>query len=303
MEWYVVPTGRVWVEPGGAMGLVPKPLWIEHQPLDDQQRAPMDLNSLLVFSERKTILIDTGMGDKLSTKAVNNWGLEWPEGTLLDNLSKHGISAGDVDIVISTHLHSDHCGGNTTLAWAELTPTFPNAQYFVQRMEFADAYNPDVRTRGTYLPENFVPVWQAGQLNLLHGHAQITSEVRCEVTRGHTRGHQSVILEDGTEPPVLFVSDLASYAVHLARVSWVTAYDVEPLETIRSKERIQAWALKHDAVLVFQHDTHTRLGKLILNEKGRPAIKMLAAWINPNAKQITPATPLIAIAPRFSPLL
>ncbi|MEN8240954.1 MAG: MBL fold metallo-hydrolase [Chloroflexota bacterium] len=277
MEWHVIPTARVWVEPGGAMGLVPKPLWIEHQPLDAEQRAPMDLNSLLVFSEGKTILIDTGMGDKLPPKAVKNWGLEYPEGTMLENLSAHGVSPENVDIVIDTHLHSDHCGGNTTLAWAELTPTFPNAQYYVQQMEFADAYNPDLRTRGTYLPENFVPVWQAGKLNLIHGDTEITSQVRCVLTRGHTRGHQSVIIDDGKKPPVLFVSDLASYAIHMARTSWVTAYDVEPLETIRSKQRIQEWALKHDAVLVFQHDTHTRLGKLVLNEKGRPAVERIAA--------------------------
>jgi glyoxylase-like metal-dependent hydrolase (beta-lactamase superfamily II) len=277
MEWHVIPTGRVWVDPGGAMGLVPKALWIEHQPLDEDQLVPMDLNSMLVFSEDKTIVIDTGIGDKLSPKAAKNWGLDYPEGSLLENLAVHGVSAEDVDIVISTHYHSDHCGGNTTMADNQLLPTFPNAQYTVQRMEFADAYNPDVRTRGTYLPENFVPVWSAGRLKLLHGDSEITSEVRCVVTRGHTRGHQSVILDDGENPPVLFVSDLASYALHLARASWMTAYDVEPLETIRSKHRIQTWALEQDAMLVFQHDTHTRLGKMYLNDKGRPAIETLAA--------------------------
>jgi glyoxylase-like metal-dependent hydrolase (beta-lactamase superfamily II) len=275
MEWHVIPTGRVWVDPGGAFGLVPKPLYIEHQPLDEEHRAPMDLNSLLVFSEGKTILVDTGMGHKLPPKAEKNWGLEWPEGTLLENLSKHGVSAEDVDIVLGTHYHSDHCGGNTLEQDGELLPTFPNAQYYVQNMEFADAYNPDARTRSTYLAENFVPVWRAGMLNLLHGDIQITNEVRCLLTRGHTRGHQSIVLDDGKDPPVIFLSDLCSYAVHLARASWVTAYDVEPLETIRTKQKVQKWALENNALLVFQHDTYTRMGNMYINERGRPAIETL----------------------------
>ena len=269
MEWHLIPTGRVWVEPGGAMGLVPRPLWIEHQPVDEQQRTPMDLNSLLVFSEGRTIVIDTGLGHKLPDKAAANWGLEWPEGTLLENLAKHGVSPEDVDLVIDTHLHSDHCGGNTLLEDGEILPTFPKAEYWVQRLEFADAYHPDARTAGTYLAENFVPLWKGGQLKLLHGDTAATSEVRTVVTRGHTRGHQSVILEDGENPPVMFVSDLASYAIHFAKTAWVTAYDVEPLETIRTKARWQQWALENDATLIFQHDAYIRMGKLTLDERGR----------------------------------
>ncbi len=275
MEWHIIPTGRVWVEPGGAMGLVPRPMWIEHQPVDDQQRTPMDLNSLLVFSEGKTILIDTGIGHKLSDKAEMQWGLEWPEGTLLENLAKHGVAPESIDLVIDTHLHSDHCGGNTALVGDKIIPTFPNAEYWVQRMEFADAYLPDARTRGTYLPENFVPLWKEDRLKLLHGDTTVTNEVRTVVTRGHTRGHQSILLEDGENPPVFFVSDLASYSIHFARTSWVTAYDVEPLETIRTKTGWQKWALETNATLIFQHDCYTRSGKLILNDRGRYEIAML----------------------------
>lgn len=276
MEWHIIPTGRVWVEPGGAMGLVPRPLWIEHQPVDDLQRTPMDLNCLLVFSAGKIIVIDTGLGHKLSEKGAKNWGLEFPEGTLVENLAAHGVSPEDVDLVIDTHLHADHCGGNTMLDGGEVVPTFPRAEYWVQRLEFADAYNPDVRTRGTYLAENFVPLWTMGKLRLLHGDTIITPEVRTVLTRGHTRGHQSVILEDGQNPPVFFVSDLASYSVHFAKTAWVTAYDVEPLETIRTKARWQQWALDAGAVLVFQHDTHIRTGRLIRDKRGRYEIEMVS---------------------------
>jgi glyoxylase-like metal-dependent hydrolase (beta-lactamase superfamily II) len=275
MEWQLIPTGRVWVDPGGAMGLVPRPLWIDHQPVDPQQRTPMDLNSLLVRSEGKNILIDTGMGYKLDQKAQGLWGLEWPEGTLLENLARHGLAPEHIDIVIDTHLHSDHCGGNTFLEGDQVQPTFPRAEYFVQRMEFADAFHPDARTRGTYLPENFVPLWQSGQLTLLHGDTDFTPHVRTVVTRGHTRGHQSVIIQPEDGPPVFFLSDLASYALHFARTSWVTAYDVEPLETIRTKTRWQQWAYESEAVLVFQHDCYTRKGRLVKDEKGQYSVERL----------------------------
>ncbi|MEJ2756935.1 MAG: MBL fold metallo-hydrolase [Anaerolineales bacterium] len=275
MEWQIISAGRVWVEPGGAMGLVPRPLWIEHQPVDDQQRTPMDLNCLLIFSDGKTILVDTGLGHKLDAKAEENWGLEWPEGTLVENLAKHGVSPEDVDLVVNTHLHADHCSGNTRLEGDAVVPTFPNAEYWVQRMEFADAYHPDARTRGTYLLENFVPIWKNGQYRLLHGDTPVTKEVRTTLTRGHTRGHQSVVIEDGENPPVLFVSDLASYAIHFAKTAWVTAYDVEPLETITTKAVWQQWALETGATLIFQHDAHIRTGRLILNERGRMEIEQL----------------------------
>jgi glyoxylase-like metal-dependent hydrolase (beta-lactamase superfamily II) len=269
MEWHIIPTGRVWVEPGGALGLVPRPLWIEQQPVDDQNRVPMDLNCLLIRSEGKTILVDTGIGDKLSEKEMRHWGLEWPEGTLAENLAKHGVQPEEVDIVVNSHLHSDHCGGNTERVGGEAAPTFPNAEYWVQRMEFANATHPDPRTRNTYLKENFEPVWQRGQLKLLHGDTTITNQARCLVTRGHTRGHQCVILEEGDNPPVLFLADLASYALHMVHTSWVTAYDVEPLETITTKQRWQAWALKNEALLVFQHDIYTRLGRLFKDKEGK----------------------------------
>ncbi len=277
MEWHIIPTGRVWVESGGAMGLVPHPLWLEHQPADDQQRTPMDLNSLLIFSQGKTILVDTGLGHKLSDKAAKNWGLEWPEGTLLENLAKFGVQAADVDLVIHTHLHSDHCGGNTFLEGDTFLPTFPNAQYWVQQIEFADASHPDARTRGTYIAENFVSIWENGNYQFLHGDTQVTDTVRTVLTRGHTRGHQSILIEDGTNPPVLFVSDLASYAIHFAKTGWVTAYDVEPLETIIVKEKWQKWAAENEAVLIFQHDTHTRQGQLINNDRGKYEIVTLEA--------------------------
>jgi len=275
MEWHILPSGRVWMDSGGAMGLTPKALWIEHQPVDEQHRIAMDMDCLLVISEGKKIIMDTGLGHKLPPKVEKNFGLEFPEGTLVENLASHGLAPADIDIVINTHLHSDHCGGNTLREGNTILPTFPNAEYWIQRIEFADAYHPDARTRGTYLAENFVPLWKAGKIKFLHGDTLVTSEVRTVITRGHTHAHQSIILENGKNKPVFFTADLSTYAVHFAKPSWVTAYDVEPLETIATKAGWMKWVLETNATLFFQHDSFTRTAKLILNDRGRYEIKTL----------------------------
>jgi glyoxylase-like metal-dependent hydrolase (beta-lactamase superfamily II) len=273
MEWSIIPAGQVWVDPGGPFGLVPEALWQRYQRTNNDHLVPMSLNCLLVRSGGKTILVDTGLGDKLSEKAQRQWNLEFPDGTLIDNLASHGIQPEDVDIVLDTHLHADHCGGNTRLDGDNIIPSFPNAEYWVQRLEWADAMHTDERTRSTYLPDNYAPVWTRGQFRFLHGDTQVTDEVRCIVTPGHTRGHQSVILEGG-ERPVLYLADLATFAAHLERTAWVTAYDVEPLETIRTKRSWQHWALENRAVLVIEHDTTMPVGELV-EEEGR--LKVLAA--------------------------
>lgn len=268
IEWTLIPTGRVWVDPGGALGLVPRPLWEGSQPPDERGLVPMDLNSLLLRTAGKTILVDTGLGDKLTDKGIRQWNLEWPEGALLANLAAQGVAPQDVDIVINTHLHADHCSGNTRRQEDAIVPAFPNAEYIVQRMEFADAMHPDARTRATYLAENFVPVWSAGQFRFLHGDAEIAPGLRCVLARGHTRAMQCVVWETANGP-ALFTADLASYAVHMERTAWVTAYDVEPLETIATKQVWQQWALETNALLVFQHDSHVRTARLTKDAEGR----------------------------------
>ena len=271
MQWHIIKTGRVLVDAGGPFGLVPKALWSKTYPPDEHHRVPMDLNCLLIYSDGKVIIVDTGLGDKLDKKAQRNWAIEYPDGSLLGNLKALGVAPEDVDIVIDTHLHWDHCGGNTRIDDGQVMSTFPRAEYLVQYVEWADAMHPDPRTRATYLLDNYRPVWQRGQFRFLYGDTQITEEVRCVVTRGHTRAHQSVIIDGAT--PVMYLADLATYAVHFTRTAWVTAYDVEPLETIATKGKWQAWALETNAALVFEHDTHTPLGRLVKDEDGRLKIE------------------------------
>lgn len=267
LEIHLISDGTVWVDPGGPFGLVPRVLYERVFHPNERNLLPEMLTCLLVHSEGKWILIDTGLGPKLDEKSSQRWGLERPSGGLLDGLEQRGIGPEEIDVVICTHLHSDHCGGNTGFEGTELQPTFPNAEYLVQRMEWADASHPNARTRATYYAENFAPLLAEGRLKLLHGDQQVTRHVECVVTPGHTRGHQAVLLRSGSWRG-LFVSDMATYAVQMARLAWVTAFDVEPLENIRTKHRWQQWALEHDAWLFFIHDPEKPVARLI-EQNGR----------------------------------
>lgn len=261
LEYYIVSDGWMWVDGGSTFGMVPRIIWAELFPPDAQNRIPFALNSLLIRSEGKTILVDTGYGTKLDEKVWRRAGLERPEGDVVEAFARQGVAVEEIDIVLNTHLHADHCGGNTIRQRERLIPAFPRAQYWVQRLEWADAIAPNERTRATYLPENYRPLEEAGQLQLINGATRITGEVRTAITRGHTRAHQVVILESGGET-ALFVADMASLHYHLERLAWVPAYDLEPMESIETKRYWQQWAMERDALIIFQHDTQIPFGRL-----------------------------------------
>lgn len=266
IEYYIPNDGHVLVDGGGAFGLVPRVVWERLITPDEENRVPFSLNSLLIRSEGKTILVDTGYGTKLSKKDYERVGLRRPEGDLVAQLARLGVQPDDLDIVIDTHLHADHCAGNTRVQGDAIVPTFPKAEYYIQRLEWADAIAPNERTRATYILDNYVPLQESGHLKLINGNTQITSEVRTAMARGHTRAHQVVILESKGET-ALFVADMATLHYHFQRLAWVTSYDVEPLESIETKRYWQQWAVERDALIIFQHDTQVPTGKL--RQEGR----------------------------------
>jgi len=262
LEFHFVSDGRVEVDAGGPFGLVPRGLYSRFFKPTEENRIPMVLNCLLVHSRGKTILIDTGLGDKLSDEGAEGWHSTRADGGLVSELKRLGVSPDDVDIVINTHLHADHCGWNTRREGSAVVPTFPKATYFVQRIEWADASHVDARTRGTYHSENFASVMSRGQLQLLHGDFVVTDQVVCVVTPGHTRAHQSVVLRSGSWRG-MYVADMASFAAHFLRTAWLTSYDVLPLENVTTKERWQRWALAEDAWLLFEHDPFMMAARLV----------------------------------------
>lgn len=287
LEIDLVSDGMVWLDAGGPFGLVPRELFQRVFPLQPDNTVPMSLTCMLVRSRGKKILIDTGLGTKRKAEERERWRLVRAEGDLLQALAKLGISPQDIDIVINTHLHTDHCGGNTTYQGDAIVATFPRAEYWVQRVEWAEACHPDARTRGTYFDENFGPLMEEGRLRLLHGDTEVTDQVHCVVTPGHTRGHQSVRLRteswDG-----LYLGDMATYAVHFARTSWLTAYDVLPLENVETKKRWQRWAIKKQAWLFLEHDPLMPVVHLVEREGRKDILPIEAAQplIDPLPRQL-----------------
>lgn len=266
---HLMNDGDTLVDAGGAFGLVPRALWSRViSPVQDYF-VPMTETCLLVQVGGRNIVVDTGLGNKLDEKRRAIWQLQRPNGGLLDALGRVGVRAEDVHLVIDTHLHADHCAGNTYFAedGQTLRATFPNAEYVVQRQEYEDALRPNERTAATYFAVNFQPLVESGQMRLLEGDTEIAPGVWGVVTRGHTPGHMSIVFESGGRY-ALFTCDMSSYAVHFEKLGWMTAYDVEPLHTLESKRRWQQWALDHDAVLIFPHEPVRTAGKLTHDEKG-----------------------------------
>ena len=255
----LISDGNIWDDGGGAFGLVPRTRWEKVIQPDERNRIPMRTDSLLIESEGKRILVETGYGEKLSEEELAGWALSGDR--LTTSLSKAGIAPEDIDIVINTHLHADHCGGNTRRQDGRIAPAFPNAEYWIQRLEMADARYPNERTRNTYFADNFVPLEEAGQLKLLYGDTRVTSEVLCLATPGHTRGHQSVLIEsDGQK--ALFLGDVSTLAIGMERIAWVTAYDIDPMQNIETKRRLGRWAIEEEILLIFMHDPRLRAGYL-----------------------------------------
>ncbi len=270
---HFINDGITHVDPGGAFGLVPRALWAAHMPVDENGLVPMLNLNLYVEAGGQKIIVDTGLGHVVDAKTARITRLQRPRGSLLDALARLGVSPSDIDLVIDTHLHSDHCSGNILLDEdGQPRPAFPNARYVVQRREYEDAMRPNERTAATYFPVNYHPLVQSGQMHLLEGDTVLAPGVTGVVTPGHTPGHMSVQFEaDGRY--ALFVCDMASYAVHFERLGWMTAYDVEPLVTLETKRRWQAWAIQTQAVLMFPHDSLRPAGILTEGTGGKPILQ------------------------------
>jgi len=259
--------GTTWWDGGGAFGLVPKVRWERLLPPDEQNRVPMVLRCLLVRTSQATVLVDAGMGDKVTPEMAEqqNFGLERPNGWLVDDLARHGVAPEDVDLVVLSHLHSDHCGASTRILDGQLVPTFPRAQYWVQQREWDDAHHPNERTRATYYLANMDPILASGQLRLVNGNASVTRGVRVEVVPGHTAGLHAIVIESGGQTAV-FPSDLAFFRWQLERLAWVSAYDLDPMTTIETKRRWQPWLTEREAIIVFQHDPQVPVGRLVMQD-------------------------------------
>ena len=267
LDLHILSDGTYYQDAGAVFGIVPRAMW-ERQigDMDDQYRMPLGLNSLLVRSHGKLILIETGVGDKDGARRQAS---PAEEGNLLSSLEALGVRPEEIDTVVNTHLHADHCGWNTRQTEDErLVPTFPNARYLIQRGEWEAATHPNERTRATYLAENLLPLEEAGALELIDGELAVTPEVTIIPTHGHTEDHASVVLSSGGETAI-YIGDIVQHHVQLERTAWVSAFDLLPLVSMETKKRIVERAIRERALVVSVHSPFPGLGRLTRSEDGK----------------------------------
>jgi glyoxylase-like metal-dependent hydrolase (beta-lactamase superfamily II) len=257
---------------GGAMfGVVPKVLWERRIPADDRNRIQLGMRCLLIEHDIGPVLIDTGAGNKEDEKFYDIYGIENrgsdPGPTALeDGLRAVGVSPDEVVLVINSHLHFDHAGGNTKKdAGGAIVPSFPNARYVINRDEYDYANHPNERTSASYFKPNYVPIVDEGLVEWVRGEHEIAEGIRALPTPGHTPHHQGILIESDGEK-AFFIADLAPTVAHLP-LPWIMGYDVEPLVTLETKRRILKRAIEEEWTVVFEHDATTAWGKIFIDEK------------------------------------
>jgi len=264
IEIAVVSDGVIRLDGGAVMGLIPRVMWepvIGRENIDAEHRIPLGLNCMVVRSASEVLLVDTGMGNKLSG-AVRERSYPGDYGHLLENLAAIDLAPSDITAVANTHLHADHCGWNTVRGDdGELRATFPNARYYIQAGEYEAAMHPNDRTKGTYFAENFEPLAKSGQLELVSGEARIIPGVHFWETPGHTSDHASIAIASKGDTAI-YTGDLVHHAVQVERPAWIAAFDILPLVSLESKKKLAERALRDNALLICVHNAYPGAGRL-----------------------------------------
>jgi glyoxylase-like metal-dependent hydrolase (beta-lactamase superfamily II) len=265
-----VSDGVCHLDGGAFFGVIPKIMWQRRLSADENNRVPTGLNSLVVRTGDHTILIETGVGNKLSQKMIDIYG---QSAQLLDNLSAAGFAPEDFDIVINTHLHFDHCGWNTVRQGDHVAPTFPRAKYYVQQGEWEYAQTASERDRISYIGDNYNPLVASGQMQLLRGDQQIVPGISVKLFPGHTANMQAVMIESGGQT-ACYISDLIPTVAQMD-IAWTTGFDLYPLDTIANRKRYYAQAIPEKWLTVFTHDMKIPWAYVEKDEKGKMVAKPL----------------------------
>lgn len=255
---------------GGAFfGVVPKVMWSRKMEADDRNYVTAGLNSLLIRTGDQTVLVETGMGNKLSERMVKFYG---QPAKLIDNLAEGGVALEDIDIVINSHLHFDHCGWNTVRdATGKIVPTFPRAKYYAPEGEWQYSRKPSERDAISYIPDNYDPLVASGQMTLLKGGEEIVPGISVKTFPGHTAHMQAIIVESQGKA-ACYISDLMPTSAHID-LTWGMSFDLYPLDTIESKKRYYAKAIPEKWLTVFTHDPKTPWAYVERDEIGKMVAK------------------------------
>jgi glyoxylase-like metal-dependent hydrolase (beta-lactamase superfamily II) len=272
-ELIVLSDGPYFLDGGAMFGVVPKPLWERRAPADELNRILLGTNTVVVRTGKHTVVIETGIGDKLPPKVRDIFGAKE---RLPASFAAAGISVEEVDIVINTHLHFDHCGWNTTLtADGKVVPTFPNARYFAHRGEVEHGHLQLERDAVSYISANYDPLVESGQMTLVDGSAgsvtEIVTGISVEVYPGHTAQLMAVNI-DSNGRRGCYISDLIPTSAHLDP-TWVMGYDLDPVTCIEQRKRFLARAIPEGWLVLFTHDHHVPMGYIGMNERGKPVMR------------------------------
>lgn len=269
-ELTICTDGTYFLDGGAMFGVVPKPMWEKRAPADELNRILLGANTVIVRTGRHTVAIETGLGNKLGPKLREIYGASE---MLPRSLAAAGVRPEEVDVVINTHLHFDHCGWNTRKDGAgRIVPTFPNARYFAHRGEVEHGHKQLERDRISYISDNYDPLVDSGQMTLIEGlQAEIVPGISCEVFPGHTAQLMAVHIESAGQH-ACYISDLIPTSAHLDPV-WVMGYDLFPLTSIEQRHRFYQRAIPEKWLVLFTHDHHHPMGRVELNEKGKPELQ------------------------------
>lgn len=268
-EISIFSDGTYPLDGGAFFGVVPKVMWSRRMAADEKNFCRAGLNSMLVRTGKKTVLVETGMGNKLSERMVKIYGQ--PAG-LLANLKAGGVSVNDVDIVINSHLHFDHCGWNTVRDGnGKIVPTFPRAKYFAPEGEWQYARKPSERDAISYISENYDPLVESGQMTLLKGGEEIVPGISVRTFPGHTASMQGIIAQSEGQT-ACYISDLIPTTAHID-LAWGMGFDLYPLQTIESKKKYYEQSMAENWLTVFTHDPATPWALVDRDESGKMVAK------------------------------
>lgn len=261
----IIETGTFSLDGGAMFGIIPKPLWQNGNPPDELNRIELNARNLLLISDSKKILIDTGIGNGWDEKFNRIYNVDYSKYSQQKSLNLYDIKAEEITDVLLTHLHFDHTGGSTILKDGKWMPVFPNAKYHVQKAHYEWAINPSDRDRGSFIKDRFIPLMNEGILNLLES-TEFDDEIKMLIMNGHTFSQQLIKISDSSNT-ILYCGDLLPFSTHIP-IPYVMGYDLQPVVTVKEKHETLSRAADENWILFFEHDPFNVTAKLERNEKG-----------------------------------
>ena len=253
-DLYSVETSEFGLDGGAMFGIIPKPVWEKKVSADELNRVNMVTRSLLLVSDEKKILIDTGNGTKWEEKYKKIYDINTDQYNIEKSLGKYGFSSEQITDVICTHMHFDHIGGNTKIKSGEVVPTFPNAKYWISEENWKLANHPSQKDAGSFIECDWKVLAENQMIEIIDGREPFIEGVETIVTHGHTPGLLHPVVSDGSNK-LFYGADIFPMAAHIP-IPWVMAYDVQPVVTMEEKQKLLQKMEREDWILFFEHDPH-----------------------------------------------